>query len=82
MSDLQKMLANWAGINSALYCLCIFTAGMYFNNPWAWKMAIATLGICFLSYSLQMWYGNTMLVKIVVLVSISTGTIAGLSLLR
>lgn len=82
MSDIQKMLANWAGINSAIYCISVFMAGIYFGNPWAWKLAIATMGICFLSYSLQMWYGGTTLVKIVVLVSITTGAVAGLSLLR
>ena len=43
------MHPNVAGalLNSALYLLCVFVAGMVSAHPMAWKLAIATMGLTF-----------------------------------
>lgn len=82
MTEDQRLLANWAGINSALYCLSVFISGIYFDNPFAWKLAITTFGVCYLLHGIQMWYPGTMIVKALIGISILTGLAAGLSLLR
>jgi 4-hydroxybenzoate polyprenyltransferase len=41
-------------INSALYLVCVFVAGLVTGHPWAWKLAIASIGVTFLAYSFQL----------------------------
>jgi hypothetical protein len=35
-------------INSALYLVCVFVAGLVTGHPWAWRLAIASIGVSFL----------------------------------
>lgn len=41
-------------INSALYLTGVFVAGLMLGNGWAWKLALLTAGLCYLSYMAQL----------------------------
>lgn len=41
-------------INSALYLTGVFVAGLMLGNGWAWKLALLTAGLCYLSYMVQL----------------------------
>lgn len=41
-------------INSALYLAGAFVAGLVVDNPLAWKLALAAIGVTYLSYLAQM----------------------------
>lgn len=69
-------------INSALYLTSVFIAGIVTNNPTAWRLAIATYGICYLAALVQVTvptYRTTAI--ILVILSIAFGAAAGVSLL-
>ena len=69
-------------INSALYLVAVFYAGLWTQNPWAWKGAIATLGVTYLSYFVQVaWSKRRSIAGALVGLSIGLGVLAGLALL-
>lgn len=77
-----------AMLNSALYLVAVFAAGQVHGNVWAWKSAIAAMGVTYLSYLAQCaWQadqGNVVLHKVsnaFVWLSIALGVAAGLALL-
>lgn len=37
-------------INSALYLLCVFVAGLVTGHPLAWKAAVTAMGLAYLGY--------------------------------
>ena len=41
-------------INSALYLVCVFVAGLVTGHSWAWKLAIVSLGVTFLIYATEL----------------------------
>ena len=54
MTEDQRFIAIGAYINSALYCAGVFVAGIVRGNPWAWRLALATVGVTFLCYNAQL----------------------------
>lgn len=79
-------------INSALYVAGCFVAGIVFGVPLAWKLAMTTAAIAYLSYTAQqialadrMSYEAGRVVHgiaiVLTLASVGTGAIAGLGLL-
>ncbi len=85
LTDLQKCLIFAALLNSALYLTGCFVAGMVAGNAVAWKLALATTGLCFLSYMGQYFSGLGLvwriLSKLAALGSIVAGVAAGVALL-
>jgi hypothetical protein len=85
MTDLQKLLVVAALFNSALYLTGVFVAGLLMHSPVAWKLALASSGLCFLCYALQYvsglyaWAGTA--AGTAAAASIVAGVIAGLALL-
>ena len=78
------MHPNVAGalVNSAIYLLCVFVAGIVTGHPMAWKQALAAMGITYASHVAQLIPGFSRDVSIgLVLASIVVGMVAGLNLL-
>lgn len=50
----QRFLAIGVYINSALYLAGVFTAGVLFAHPWAWKLALMAAGFAYLTYLAQL----------------------------
>lgn len=53
LTDLQRMLLLGILLNSALYLVAVFAAGIVTHNPVAWKIAIAAMGFASLGYVTQ-----------------------------
>lgn len=68
-------------INSALYLTGCFVAGVFFMQPVAWKFALITAAVAYLAYTAQETPEMPKIASGLVLLSIVTGSIAGLSLL-
>lgn len=66
-------------INSALYLLCVFIAGIATAHPLAWKLALVTIGVAFFSHVLQAVKSRA--ADPVVVLSWLIGLAAGLALL-
>lgn len=73
-------------INSALYLIGVFIAGIVTHNPWAWKFALLTAALCYLSALTQaiipvesQYYG--WIVTGFVAASIAFGATGGIALL-
>lgn len=85
MTDLQKLLAAGILLNSALYLTGVVAAGLVTGNDAAWKMALAAMGLCYVSYTCQFQYGTHWLYQTVgkaaVACSIVAGVAAGIFLL-
>lgn len=85
MNDLQKLLAHAVLLNSVAYCTLIFIAGIHVGNPAAWKLAIATLGLCWICYAGEYLSGYGLsfrrAAQLASGLSILTGLGAGLALL-
>lgn len=85
LTDLQKLLAHAVLINSVVYCALVFVAGLHTSNPAAWKLAIATLGLCWVCYAGEYLSGYGESYRRAAMVasglSILTGLGAGLTLL-
>ena len=83
------MHANIIGaiVNSAIYILLVFVAGLVRGYPVAWKLAIATAGVTYLSHlvsGLASARNNAAVMHVATFfvgVSIGLGMIAGLDLL-
>lgn len=75
-------IARGVQINSALYLVACFVAGLVQHNPFAWRLAIAAMGVTYLSYLFQLSAPNvSILNRGTVYASIVLGICAGLSLL-
>lgn len=75
-------------VNSALYLVCAFAAGLTFGPRIAWQLALAAMGVTYLSYIAQMRplfiEGSPMartLASTLVCLSIVLGATAGIALL-
>lgn len=72
-------------LNSALYLLCVFVAGLVTGHPIAAKLAIAAIGVTYLGYHLMIvdWIEGRFksAANTLVAVSIALGIAAGLDLL-
>lgn len=78
------MHPNVAGamLNSALYLLCVFVAGIVTGHPGAWRMAVIAMGVTYISHYLQIIPGISRdLCTGVVVASIAIGAAAGVDLL-
>lgn len=80
----RLMMTVGAQVNSALYLVGVFVAGLAGGNAWAWKLSLAALGVTYFGYLLHCiaepggrW--QTAAVAVVWL-SIALGAVAGLSL--
>lgn len=69
-------------INSALYLLCVFVAGIVTGHPVAWKLALVALGVTYISHIAQIGplVSRDWCMGIVVL-SVALGATAGVDLL-
>lgn len=77
----NRILAYGLLINSALYLVGCFVVGLL-QNPIAWKLALASMAITYLSYYSQLAHGVSRYVQIALCsASIITGAAAGLVLL-
>lgn len=78
------MHPNVAGalVNSALYLVCVFVAGLVTGHPAAWKLALVAMGVTYLSHYAQLIPGvpRASCIAIVAL-SIFIGMSAGVNLL-
>lgn len=48
----MTLSAVGALLNSALYLVCTFTAGLATGHPMAWKLSLAAMGVTFFVYVL------------------------------
>lgn len=81
MTDMQKILAYGLFINSALYLVGVFVAGMRFHNDFAWKMALASAGFTYVGYMVQFLELPRAVSGTAVTFSVVLGLAAGLALL-
>lgn len=78
----QRLLAIFAGVNSALYLAGVFVAGLVLGNHGAVYAVIATAGVTFLSYVFQLGWGEKRKACVVVsLATIVAGAASGILLL-
>lgn len=77
----REFLAIGCYINSALYLAAVFIAGLTTGNPWAWKLAIAAMGVTYLCFLVQVYGLSLKVVNAVVAASIIFGAAAGVALL-
>lgn len=83
------MHPNYVGalLNSAIYLACVFFAGIVVGDPLAWKLALAAMGVTYLSHVAGMraavlQSGRWITVSnAVVIASIAIGIAAGVALL-
>lgn len=79
MTELQRIFAFGAMLNSALYLEACFMAGLFLGNPVAWRLAIAAMGVTYLSYCAAFIEHRSRYYLLPA--SIVLGALAGLSLL-
>ena len=79
IGDLMDYRYAGALLNSAIYLVGCFIAGLYTAHPWSWKLALAAMGVTYLSYIVQI--STHRLANAVTLVSIVIGLASGISLL-
>lgn len=72
-------------INSAIYLLCVFVAGIVTNHPAAWKFAVVAIGVTYLSHMISIHAGRSIVLRDIatatVVMSIALGAAAGILLL-
>lgn len=69
-------------INSALYLIGVFVAGLLTNHPRAWALALITAGLCYLSALVQITFPSwRAIASALVLWSIICGVLAGFAVL-
>lgn len=70
-------------VNSAIYLVAVFYAGLTYGHPYAWKFAIAAMGVTYLSYLVQIpgREAAPTIAAILVVASILLGAAAGIALL-
>lgn len=68
-------------LNSALYLVGVFIAGLVTNHPEAWRLALTALGVCYISPSVQIAFPKAMALNIgIVSLSIVLAVCAGVAL--
>ena len=83
------MHPNFAGalLNGALYLGAVFVAGVATGHPFAWRLAIAALGVTYIAHVIQFTAAQTRndemgdIGNMVVWVSLALGIAAGVLLL-
>lgn len=70
-------------INSALYLGAIIAAGLVTGDAFAWKLALLSVGACYIGYFLQIGPSRVprRIIAAIVYLSIALGVLAGLALL-
>lgn len=68
-------------VNSALYLVLIFLAGIFWENRWAAILSIATAGVCYLAYSAELVPAPDWALRLCMGMSIFLGAAAGIALL-
>ena len=81
MPDWQKLTAYGGMLNAALYLAGCFTAGLVTSNGVAWRLAIATAGIVYLSYLVHLARPESLADRAMLIATIGFGAAAGLALL-
>lgn len=77
----KNIMAAGVLLNSALYLNGVFVAGLLQGNEWAWKLALVTFGVTYLSYVAQFVRDGSAVAVILVWLSIGIGITAGFALL-
>lgn len=85
MTPDQRLLVIGLYINSALYLTGTFVAGIVTQHPWAWRASLASAGVSYIAYALQLPSPGKPetpgLNLLAVLLSVALGLAAGLILL-
>jgi hypothetical protein len=71
-------------INSALYMLCAFAAGLVTNHPLAWKLALAAMGVAFFTHLISMLRDSRLAINVaecLAVISWLLGAASGIALL-
>jgi hypothetical protein len=80
LSD-RPILLGGLLLNSALYLVCVFVAGIVTEDGFTWRCAIAAMGATYVCYLVQL-AGAPLIVRVAALwLSIALGVVAGASLL-
>lgn len=78
----QRLLVIGIYINASLYLAGVFIAGFITHNSLSWELALTTAGLSYVAYALQVGAPKLRhLSAIIVLTTVVTGAVAGLSLL-
>lgn len=77
----QKFAVIGGQVNAALYLVMVFVAGLLTGNGAAWRLAIATAGVVYLSYLAHMAWPDTRTDHGLLGGTIVLGAAAGLALL-
>lgn len=85
MTAHQLFLAGAAVLYSTLYLALVVVVGLATGNPLAWKLGLASLGLCYLCFVFQ-YYGGVHAIYLTVAntavaCSIVAGVLAGVALL-
>lgn len=67
-------------VNGSFYCVAVVAAGLATWHPWATYLAIAALGVTYLSYLAQLHVATLRFSNLVVAISILLGIASGLAL--
>jgi hypothetical protein len=81
MNDDERCLAIGAYINGALYLIGIFVGGLMTHEPWVWRAAIASAGVSFLCYVVQLGRAPRIVAAFCVGTSIALALAGGIWLL-
>lgn len=81
LTAIQRLLIIGILVNSALYNAGCIIAGLITESPYAWKLALVSVGICYLTYLAQLAEFPRRISNVLVILSIITGVGAGLALL-
>lgn len=79
MTDFQRLTVFGVMLNSALYLEACFMAGLFTQNGWAWRLAIAAMGATYFSYGTQ--HSSHWSCRYFLIASVALGVLAGLALL-
>lgn len=82
MNDDDRLIANWCAISGTVYLVMVFAVGLILGNKIAWVLAIAAMGVNYMSYSAQLLHLRPMIPGTLVIASFMVGATAGLALLR
>jgi hypothetical protein len=81
MNETQRLLVIGVYINSALYLIGVFTAGVIQHVPHAWQFALLSAGVAYLSYWLQIIRAPEWVNIVLVGISVGAGFAAGVEFL-
>lgn len=81
MDERERCLAWGVYISAALYLAGVFAAGLAMQNAMAWKLALFTAGLNYVSYTAQIMHVPRNICFVVVLFSAVVGACAGIVLI-